>query len=113
MIKVAGGKHIIRDSDGADGWELMSEFLKKIVKTVNNHTSTLGYEILNEPQIHNDDQWEKVGEFNTFMVKELRELTQKTIVFSQQMIRTILYSSSLFIGYRNPAATMMTDLRPI
>ena len=75
----------IRDSDGAHAWELMSEFLKKIVKTVNNHTSTLGYEILNEPQIHNDNQWEKVGEFNTFMVKELRELTQKTIVFSQQI----------------------------
>jgi hypothetical protein len=75
----------IEDSDGSDGWELMSEFLKKIVKTVDNHRSTLGYEILNEPQIHNDNQWEKVGEFNTFMVKELRELTRKTIVFSQQI----------------------------
>jgi cellulase (glycosyl hydrolase family 5) len=75
----------IEDTDGIDGWDLMADFLKKIVKTVDNHTSTLGYEILNEPQIHNDNQWEKVGEFNTFMVKELRELTQKTIVFSQQI----------------------------
>jgi hypothetical protein len=75
----------IEDADGTDGWDLMSEFLKKIVKTVDNHPSTLGYEILNEPQIHNDNQWEKVGEFNTFMVKELRTVTQKTIIFSQQI----------------------------
>jgi hypothetical protein len=50
----------------------MAEFLKKIVNSVDNHPSTLGYEILNEPQIHSDNQWKKVGEFNTFMVKELR-----------------------------------------
>ena len=75
----------IEDADGIDGWDLMSDFLKKIVSTVDNHPSTLGYEILNEPQIHNDNQWKKVGEFNTFMVKELRTVTQKTIVFSQQI----------------------------
>jgi hypothetical protein len=75
----------IENADGTDGWNLMSYFLKKIVNTVDNHPSTLGYEILNEPQIHNDNQWEKIGEFNTFMVKELRTVTQKTIVFSQQI----------------------------
>ena len=75
----------IEDADGNDGWALMSDFLKKIMNTVDTHPSTLGYEILNEPQIHNDNQWEKVGEFNTFMVKELRTVTQKTIVFSQQI----------------------------
>ena len=75
----------IGDADGTDGWNLMSDFLKKIVNTVDNHSSTLGYEILNEPQIHDDNQWEKVGEFNSFMVKELRTVTQKTIVFSQQI----------------------------
>jgi hypothetical protein len=75
----------IDDSDGIDGWKQMAEFLMKIVNTVDNHPSTLGYEILNEPQIHSDKQWEKVGEFNTFMVKELRKITQKTIVFSQQI----------------------------
>ena len=75
----------INDADGTDGWNLMAEYLKKIVNTVDNHPSTLGYEILNEPQIHSDKQWEKVGEFNTFMVKELRKITQKTLVFSQQI----------------------------
>jgi hypothetical protein len=46
----------------------MAEFLKKIVSVVDKHTSTVGYGILNEPQIHNDKQWKKVGEFNTYMV---------------------------------------------
>jgi hypothetical protein len=75
----------IKDASGADGWVHMAEFLRKIVNAVDDHTSTLGYEILNEPQIHNDRQWKEVGEFNTYMVKELRKITQKIIVFSQQI----------------------------
>jgi len=49
----------IEDADGVDGWSRLAEFLTKIVKAVYRHPSTLGYEILNEPQIHGDDQWEK------------------------------------------------------
>ena len=57
---------IINDTNGNDGWILQAEFLKKVVTTVDKYTSTLGYEILNEPQIHNIDQWEKIGEYNTY-----------------------------------------------
>jgi hypothetical protein len=73
----------VQDENGNDGWTLMAEYLKEIVRTVDKHPSTLGYEILNEPQIHSTDQWEKVGQFNTFMVNELRKVTQKTIAYSQ------------------------------
>ena len=75
----------VRDSSGNDGWTLLSEFLTKLVNVLDSHPSTIGYEILSEPQIHSDDQWEKVGQFNTFMVNELRKVTQKTIAFSQQV----------------------------
>jgi Cellulase (glycosyl hydrolase family 5) len=75
----------IEDTDGRDGWARIADFLIQIVKTVDNHPSTLGYEMLNEPQIHSDDQWEKVGKFNSYLVKELRKTTQKIIVFSQQI----------------------------
>ena len=75
----------VKDSNGNDGWILQAQFLKKIVNAVDNHPSTLGYEILSEPQVHSDDQWEKVGEFNTFMTNELRKITQKTIAYSQQV----------------------------
>jgi hypothetical protein len=75
----------VKDVNGRDGWTLMTEFLKKIVTTVDSHQSTLGYEILSEPQVHNVDQWEKIGNFNTLITNELRTLTQKTIAYSMNI----------------------------
>jgi hypothetical protein len=75
----------IKDVNGRDGWTLLADFLKKIVTTVDAHPSTLGYEILSEPQVHNIDQWEKIGNFNTFITNGLRTLTQKTIAYSMNI----------------------------
>jgi hypothetical protein len=75
----------VKDTNGTDGWTLQAEFLKKIVGTLDSHRSTLGYEILSEPQVHNVDQWEKIGKFNTFMVNELRKLTSKVLVYSMNI----------------------------
>ena len=75
----------IRDVNGTDGWVLLYDFLQKIVNTLDRHPSTLGYEILSEPQVHSSDQWEKIGTFNTLMVNELRNLTQKTLVYSMNI----------------------------
>ena len=75
----------VKDTNGTDGWTLQAEFLKKIVGTLDSHESTLGYEILSEPQVHSVDQWEKIGKFNTFMVNELRKLTSKVLVYSMNI----------------------------
>ena len=75
----------IKDSSGTDGWTLLADFLKKIVNTVDKHPSTLGYEILSEPQVHSTDQWSKIGQFNTFMVSTLRSVTQKTLAYSMSV----------------------------
>jgi Cellulase (glycosyl hydrolase family 5) len=75
----------VKDTNGTDGWTLQAEFLKKIVGTLDSHKSTLGYEILSEPQVHSVDQWEKIGKFNTFMVNELRKLTSKVLVYSMNI----------------------------
>ena len=72
--------HNITDAHGLDGWTLQIEFLKSVIKTVEAHSSTIGYEILNEPQIHSADQWSKIGSYNTFMTNELRKMTNKTLV---------------------------------
>ena len=45
----------------------------------------LGYEILSEPQVHNVDQWSKIGKYNTFITKELRKITNKTIIYSMNI----------------------------
>lgn len=75
----------VKDGQGRDGWTLMADFLKKIVTEVDNRSSTLGYEILSEPHVNNVDEWPKIGEFNTFIVGELRNITQKTIAYSMNV----------------------------
>ena len=71
--------------NGSDGWTLQLDFLKKIVSITDKHPSTLGYEILSEPQVNSEDQWAKIGKFNTFMTDELRKLTNKTIIYSMNI----------------------------
>jgi len=75
----------IKDHEGNDGWQLLSDFLNLIVSVTNNHTSTLGYEILSEPQVHDKSQWAKIGVFNSFIVNKLREITNKTIAYSMNI----------------------------
>jgi hypothetical protein len=75
----------IRDVNGVDGWVLLFGFLQKVVNTLDSHPSTLGYEILSEPQVHSSDQWEKIGSFNSLMVNELRKITQKTLAYSMNI----------------------------
>jgi len=75
----------IKDGKGNDAWTLLADFYKKIVAAVDNHESTLGYEILSEPHVESPDQWEKIGSFNSFMTDELRSVTQKVIVYSMNV----------------------------
>ena len=75
----------IKSINGTDGWTLQLNFLKRIVSIVDKHPSTLGYEILSEPQVHNVDQWSKIGKYNSFMTDELRGLTNKTIIYSMNI----------------------------
>lgn len=75
----------VSDANGNDGWTLQANFLKKVAQTVDNHTSTLGYEILNEPQVYDKTQWQKIGNYNTYISNELRKISSKTIVFDRQL----------------------------
>jgi hypothetical protein len=75
----------VKDKEGKDGWVQMAEFLNKIVLTVDNHSSTLGYEILSEPHVHNKGQWSKIGKFNSFITEELRNITTRAIIYSMNV----------------------------
>lgn len=75
----------ITDVNGTDGWTLQARFLNKVVSTVDSHPSTVGYEILSEPQVHSVDQWDKIGKYNTFLADELRKVTKKDIVYSMSI----------------------------
>jgi hypothetical protein len=75
----------VKSVNGSEGWKLQLDFLTKIVQTVDKHKSTLGYEILSEPQVHEEDQWAKIGKYNSYMTQELRKITNKTIVYSMNI----------------------------
>jgi len=82
--------------------------LKKVIKTVNYHESTLGYKILNEPQIHSYDQWDKIGKFNSYMSKELRKITDKTILYSMN-VPVSFKDTSIDLSAKNLAKMAPTD----
>ncbi|MGE5863193.1 MAG: hypothetical protein ACM31H_05420 [Nitrososphaerales archaeon] len=73
-------RNIMEQKNKTDGWILQANFLKSIVRLLDKHNSTLGYEILNEPQIFSKDQWPKIGKYYAFMINELRKETNKAIV---------------------------------
>ena len=75
----------IKDAQGKDAWTSFADFWKKVVTKLDGHPSTFGYEILSEPHVESSDQWEKIGNFNSFITDELRSLTNKTIVYSMNV----------------------------
>lgn len=72
-------RNITDQNNKIDGWNLQANFLKTLVKLLDSHKSTNGYEILNEPQIFSQDQWSKIGKYYKYMINELRKQTNKTI----------------------------------
>jgi len=75
----------IKDAQGKDAWTSFADFWKKVVTKLDGHPSTFGYEILSEPHVESSDQWEKIGNFNSFITDELRSLTNRTIVYSMNV----------------------------
>jgi polyhydroxyalkanoate synthesis regulator phasin len=97
----------VKGNDNKDGWTLMAEFLKKIVLTVDNHSSTLGYEILSEPHVDNKGQWSKIGKFNSFIIAQLRNITDRTIIYSMNV--PIDLNSHINISPKNLAKMAPSD----
>ena len=91
--------HNITNAQGIDGWTLQIEFLKRVIKTVESHPSTLGYEILNEPQIQSSDQWSKIGRYNNLVTNELRKETNKTLVVDM----------TIPVQFQNPKLNMTSE----
>jgi hypothetical protein len=95
----------LKSINGSDAWALQANFLKTIVSTVDKHNSTMGYEILNEPHVYSSNQWGQIGEFNTFIVNELRSMTNKLIFYDRQV------PSDLY-GYLNASAQNIAKMAP-
>ncbi|MGE5634254.1 MAG: hypothetical protein ACM3VV_03410 [Deltaproteobacteria bacterium] len=92
-------RNVTDENNKINGWNLQSNFLKTIVKLLDNHNSTNGYEILNEPQIFSQDQWSKIGKYYKFMTNELRKQTNKTIVLDM----------TIPIKFQDPAINLTSE----
>ena len=103
---------IINQNNTIDGWNLQANFLKNIVKLLDNHNSTYGYEILNEPQIFSEDQWSKIGKYYKYMIDELRNQTNKTIVIDMTIPITFK-NSSINLTSENMAKIIPQDSNSI
>ncbi len=55
--------------DGKDGWDSQLDYLEKVVKRVKDNKSTLGFEILNEPQVHRWNDFKIVGNYHKYILE--------------------------------------------
>jgi hypothetical protein len=66
---------------GIDAWDATADYLKAIVDRIDHYPNVIGYEILNEPQTTRVEDYANMGEFNTYISKELRKVTEKDIFY--------------------------------
>ncbi|MDQ3903361.1 MAG: glycoside hydrolase family 5 protein [Thermoproteota archaeon] len=70
--------------NGTQIWDLQFNFIRDVViKHVDNHPSTAGYEILNEPPVNDCNQFAKLGDVHTYIGNKMRSVTLKPIYFDR------------------------------
>ncbi|MGI0015571.1 MAG: glycoside hydrolase family 5 protein, partial [Nitrososphaera sp.] len=73
--------------NGTKVWDVQSNFMKAVIDRVDHYGSVSGYEILNEPHLFDSTQYDKLGNYHTYMAKEIREVTDKKIFFDRETTR--------------------------
>jgi Cellulase (glycosyl hydrolase family 5) len=68
--------------DNMDGWEAQMNFIKEVISHLGNKKSTFGFEILNEPQVFRISDYNKIGLYHDYALRELRKTTGKPIFFN-------------------------------
>ncbi len=81
--------------DGKKVWDASFEFMSKVINKVKGYNSVAGFEILNEPHLFKKDQYDKLGNYHTFMAKKMRSITDKKIFFDRETTRGFARDASL------------------
>lgn len=79
----------VRDSENSckrtlDVWHLQAEFMKAMINKIDDYPNVLGYELINEPHLWEDAQYEYLGDMSTAISKELRTATDKILFFTRE-----------------------------
>jgi hypothetical protein len=67
----------LKTVDGKDGWDKQSEYLEQVIRRVKDKKSTLGFEILNEPQVFRQGDFKIVGNYHKNILETLGTITDK------------------------------------
>ena len=70
--------------NGKNVWTVQFEFITKVINKVKGYNSVAGFEILNEPHLFAKSQYDKLGNYHTFMAKKIRSITDKKIFFARE-----------------------------
>jgi len=70
--------------NGKKVWDYQWDFLSKAINKVKGYNSVAGFEILNEPHLFAKSQYDKLGNYHTFMAKKIRAITDKKIFFARE-----------------------------
>ncbi|HKU49955.1 MAG TPA: cellulase family glycosylhydrolase [Nitrososphaera sp.] len=79
----------VRDSSNSckrtlDVWSLQADFMKSMIDEIDQYPNVIGYELLNEPHVWKDDQYEKLGKLHTELAKDIRKSTDRVIIFTRE-----------------------------
>ncbi len=67
-----------------DVWTLQAEFMQAMIEEIDHYPNVIGYEILNEPHVWKDGDYENLGKMHTAIAKKMREHTDKLIIFTRE-----------------------------
>jgi hypothetical protein len=79
----------IKTINGVDAWDAQLDYLKDIIKLLKDRKYTFGFEVLNEPEVFEVSHYRKVGQYHDYMIKELREITDKPLFFCWALPRGV------------------------
>jgi hypothetical protein len=73
--------------NGQKIWDVQFSFFSKVINKVKGFSSTAGFEILNEPHLFKQADYDKLGNYNTWMAKKIRSITDAKIYFDRETTR--------------------------
>lgn len=82
-------KNKVRDSSNSckgtlDVWSLQADFMKDMIDVVDKYSNVMGYELLNEPHVWEDSDYDDLGVLHTELAKKLRKVTDKVLIFTRE-----------------------------
>ena len=73
--------------NGKKVWDVQFEFFTKVINKVKGYDSVAGFEIINEPHLFKSSDYDKLGDYHTYMAKKIRSITDKKIFFDRETTR--------------------------